>query len=861
VLIGVAALVVLAVVGSTSTSLWAVRRPLPTHSGELRVSKLDNEVTVLRDARGVPTITAMSAHDLFLAQGYTDAQDRFFLMDYRRHLASGTLAELVGNTNGAVESDMVVRTLGWRQVAEKEFTLLSPTTQDYLKAYSDGVNAYVVGRPTGEIAVEYTLLGLHRNVAAPAPWDPVDSLVWLKAIAWDLRGNDAGELARAQALVKLKDPETVAFLFPPHPADGEATISGAETPVAEPTGPVSVPGTTQALLAAGEALDAVPHPLGEGGGVGSNSWVVSGEHTASGKPLLAADPHTAISQPGVWSQVGLRCAQVSKQCPFDVSGFSTAGFPGVMIGHNGKLAWALSAMGADVTDLFAEDVVDDQVRIGPANTDRQPLAVRTETIKVAGGTAVKLTVRSTGHGPIVSDVLSTPAAERAAKHNYRVALGWSGLTPGLTADALFALSTASDADQVRAAAASFHAPAVNIVFATTDGHIGYQAAGRIPVRALVEADDETVPNPPADGTWPRAGWDPVYDWEGWVDPAELPGVLDPDEGFVVAANQPVGGTVTVYSEPADPDDDPVATVMSLSGDWDYGFRAQRIRQLLGEAIEAGPVDVADMQRIAMDKHSPAAEVLLPKLRKIELDDPWKAAGKDLLDGWDMQMDAGSPAAMYFAAVWKIVLAQTFSDELPAAADLTGDSRSVELIRLIIDDPQSPWWDDAATPRVTEGRDEVLAQAMVRARVELTAQIGSDPTTWRWGTMHQVAAVHPVLGDASWPVRKLVNVGTRGIGGGAVSIDATAWLPTDDAQPHGHPDNCYTVTTAPSMRMVVDMADLDSSTWVSFAGTSGHPASSHYADQLGAWADGQYFPWPFSAAAVRADSRDKLRLLP
>ncbi len=847
-LIGVSAVVVLALLGSVAGAVLAVRRPLPTHSGQVRLAGLDGEVTVLRDARGVPTITAATAHDLFLAQGYTDAQDRFFLMDYRRHAASGTLAELIGDQDGAVAGDKAVRTLGWRQVAEQEWELLDAPTRDYLTAYSKGVNAYLAGRSPGEIAVEYTLLGVHLDVHAPARWTPVDSLVWLKAMSWDLRSNDEAELARVHALQTLgDDPARVAALFPPYPADINAPIlpDAVADPVAQPA-TWSLTEATEALGAAGDVLDAVPHLLGDG--VGANSWAVSGEHTASGLPLLAADSQLAVTQPGIWSQVGLRCATVSRDCPFDVSGFSTAGVPGVTIGHNGSLAWALSGMGADVTDLFVERVVGDEVVVDGA---RQPLTTRRETIKVAGGAPVTIAVRSTGHGPIISDLFGTEAAGQAT---YQVALGWAGLTPGVTAQGVFALDTASDADGVRAAAESLQSPALNLVYATTDGHIGYQAAGRVPVRG-----SDVVADPPKDGTWPRLGWDSSYDWQGWMDASALPGVQDPADGILVAADQQVGAGA------------------DLPGDWDYGYRAQRIRDLLTQAFADGPVDVADMQAIALDRYSPAADVLVDALLAVDLKDStsapgWADDGQELLRTWDRQMDADSPAAMYFAAVWKIVLAQTFSDELPSAADLTGDSRSVELVRQIVDDPESQWWDDLATQGVVENRDVVLSKALVTARRELTVELSSDPDAWRWGTLHRVEPVHPVLGDGSWLVRRLVNPGSKAVSGGSVSIDATTWQPVtaDDQQGSATQDGStqavsaqdhYTVVTAPSMRLVVDLADLDSSTWVNLTGTSGHPASPHYDDQFGAWADGKYFPWPYSAAAVRADAEATLRLVP
>jgi penicillin G amidase len=832
--------VVLVLVAAAVTVGVLVRRPLPVHSGSLSIAALDSEVTVLRDARDVPTIVASSAHDLFLAQGYTDAQDRFFVMDYRRHVASGTLSELVGSNPVALKADEAVRTMGWRQVAESEWELLKPATRQYLQAYADGVNAYLAGRTASQVAVEYTILGTQITVGPPEPWDPIDSLVWLKAMAWDLRSNYDSEVARAQAYEIIRDAGQVDQLFPAYPADLNAPIitgASAETAASAQTDPVSavvtVPEVQDALASASAAVEAVPHLVGADDGVGSNSWAVSGARTSTGLPLLANDPHLGLTQPGVWSQVGLRCTEVSADCPFDMTGFSFAGFPGVIIGHNTTLAWGLTNLGADVSDFFLERLVGDSALVDGVG---EPMTIRTEEIKVADAPSVEIEVRATRHGPIVSDVLdidgvgSVPASGTGG--TYQVALQWTGLIPGRTADAVFALDTAEDAADVASAAAQFEVPSQNIVFATTDGHIGYQAPGKIPVRA------DIVGSPlPSDGTWPRPGWDSAYDWQGFVDPGEMPSVLDPAEGFIVAANQEVS-TTGPY----------------LSDDWDYGYRSQRIRDLLTEQIEEGPLDVPGMEAIAADTHAAAADILVPALLQIDIGDGFDADGQTLLRTWDRNMDAGSPAAMYFAAVWKDVLQQTFADELPEGAELTGSSRSVELIRRIIDEPSSPWWDDQSTPQVVEGRDEILSDALVHARRELTAQLGSDIDSWRWGTLHRADLRHLVLGgdQLPTPITWFMNPDALPVPGGSSVVDATSWNAASGS---------YTVTSGPSMRMVVDLSDLDSSTWVNLTGQSGHPGSEHYTDQLAAWADCEYYPWPFTPVAVKADAVTTLTLRP
>lgn len=581
----------------------------------------------------------------------------------------------------------------------------------------------------------------------------------------------------------------------------------------------------------------MPHLVGEGDGVGSNSWVVAGEHTASGRPILANDPHLGISAPGIWSQVGLRCADVDDACPFDVTGFALAGLPGVVIGHNGSLAWGLTNMGADVTDFFLERVEDGEVVV---DGGRERLDVRTETIEVAGGDDVELEVRTTRHGPIVSDVLDLPDVQRAPVPDdapglrFEVALAWTALTPGRTADAVFAMMTAADADDVSAAAAILDVPAQNIVFATTDGHIGYQAPGRVPLRGAVAGPV------PSDGTWPRPGWDSRYDWQGWVDPASMPRALDPAEGFVVAANQAVT---------------PLGVGPFLAEDTDYGYRSQRIRDLLTERIAEGEVlDVDAMAELQTDERSAYADALVPALLQVRVDDAFDRAGQDLLRDWDLVMDADSAAAMYFSAVWAQLLELTFADDLPEGHAPSGDSRWLEVVRGMLDDPTSGWWDDRSTPGVVEGRDDVLARALVSARRELTAQISSRTADWEWGLLHTAAPEHPVLGGDGVPalLHRWVNPTPQRVGGGSSVVNATSW----DAS-----SGSYGVTSAPSMRMVVDLGDLDSSTWVNLTGTSAHPASRHYADQFEAWAEGRQFPWPYSWAAVRADAVDRQTLVP
>src|SRR5699024_10038137 len=398
-----AALVVLLVV-STVTVFTALRRPLPSHAGDIHLAGLGSSVEVIRDEHGVPHLYGDDATDLFYAQGYVHAQDRFFEMDYRRHLTAGRLAELVGENDTAISADQVIRTMGWRRVAEQEWSLLEQESREFLQAYADGVNAYISKLAPGKIALEYTVLGLQVELDEIEPWDPIDSLAWLKAMAWDLLSNFDQELARASIYGHLNSAygaeealEMVEEIFPHYPtarnlpilttpalqedhaefraAEEEAAREQAEREEQAQAQGQLQPGQAQQghrqegenwspddpfsprmRAAVADAFNAVPNALGEGDGLGSNSWVISGEHTESGMPLLANDPHLGISQPGIWYQMSLNCREDSPECPYEVSGFTFAGLPGVVIGRNAELSWGFTNLAPDVTDLFVEKV-------------------------------------------------------------------------------------------------------------------------------------------------------------------------------------------------------------------------------------------------------------------------------------------------------------------------------------------------------------------------------------------------------------------------------------------------------------------------------------------------------------------------
>ncbi|MDG9719464.1 penicillin acylase family protein [Streptomyces sp. DH24] len=911
---------VLAIVGGVAYgaywSISTVRASFPQTKGSVTLDGLSGPVDVKRDDHGIPQIYASSDEDLFKAQGYVQAQDRFYEMDVRRHMTAGRLSEMFGKDQ--VKNDEFLRTLGWHRVAQQEYdTKLSADTKKYLRAYAEGVNAYLAGKDGADLSLEYAALGF-SNDYKPEKWTPVDSIAWLKAMAWDLRGNMQDEIDRALMTSRL-GPQQIADLYPRYPygrnkavvqegqydeltrtfeqgggtgTAGGASGTGTAAGGAATGGTGSAAGGTAAGGAAGtsgdsaaaglqsqlgglyEVLDDLPTAVGvNGNGIGSNAWVVSGAHTITGKPLLANDPHLSASLPSVWYQMGLHCRSVSAKCQYDVSGYTFAGMPGVVIGHNRDIAWGMTNSGVDVTDLYLEKITGDGYLY---DGKVRPFTTREETIEVAGGEAEKIVVRETNNGPLLSDrdsdlvrvgkraTVDTAAPDRG--DGYGVALRWTALEAGTTMDAVFAMDRARNWSEFRKAAALFDVPSQNLVYADTENHIGYTLPGRIPVRA--EGHDGSVPAP---------GWDPDYRWTGkYIEQDELPHEYDPERGYIVTANQAV----------VDADDYPY----TLTTDWGYGTRSQRITDLVqAKTKDGGKISTDDMRQMQMDNSSEIAKLLVPQMLKIDVGDPDVREAQKLLEGWDYTQDADSAAAAYFNSVWRNVLKLAFGNKLPKElrvkgqclwvepvnttgpadeaekvrecglrdadqAQPDGGDRWFEVVRALMDDEDSDWWktSGAGTRPGAEDRDGLFKRAMIDARWELTAKLGKDIDSWSWGRLHRLFLKNQTLGtEGPGVLQYVLNRGPWKLSGGEAAVNATGWNAAGG----------YGVVWVPSMRMVVNLGDLDKSRWINLSGASGHAYSSHYTDQTGKWANGELLTWPFSDKAVEAGTSDTLLLKP
>ncbi len=819
------ALLVLVVVLALA-GVWMSRRSFPSVSGEVVLQELDGPISITRDSYGIPHIRARTTHDLFLAEGYVHAQDRFWQMDTWRHIGAGRLSEMFGTDQ--VDTDSFLRTLGFERLAEQEYQSAPPEMQASLDAYAAGVNAYLDERPGGSaLSLEYAVLGLQNGDYAPTAWKPTDTLTWAHVMAWDLRSNMEDEINRS-ILSGIVGRDRTEQLYPPYPSDHPVIVPqgvGAESVAAPP-----IPSdATAALEQVRTNLAAVEATLGEPiDGIGSNNWVVDGTHTASGLPLLANDPHLSIQLPSIWYEIDLWCEQVNENCPYRVTGFSFPGAPGVVIGHNEHIAWGFTNEAPDAMDLYVERT--DGRGHYEVDGEWKSLDVRHETIKVAGGEDVDLEIDSTRHGPVISGRLgSLDGIDNGGidlPDNYAIALRWQALEPSTVFQALLGLDAATNWDEFRQAASHFDIAPQNVVYADREGNIGYQATGKIPIRRA------------GDGRYPAPGWNSDYEWESYIATDALPRIFNPDSGMIVTANQPVVDSSYPYF---------------IGIDHDYGFRAKRINDLLTGSTALQP---PDMVAIQMDDYDASAATVVPEVMALPSGDPEVAAMQEVLRPWSegsdpYQMRTDSPGAAAYAAVWRHLLADTFDDELPEDMKAEGSSRYFQVVADLLQTPDDPWWDDVNTDQ-RETATNMLNRAVVEAHTELTESLGKDPTRWRWGDLHVGTFENQTLGQSGIGVIEAIfnRTAKPEISGGPSIVNATGWIASDG----------YGLVALPSMRMVVDLSDPSQSVSINTTGQSGHAYDRHYFDLNHAWATGGTHPMRFGPDSV-TDPEGVLELVP
>ena len=796
-----AAVVIL--VGGTVLYAWFIAHSaLPQLDGRLQVSGVAAPVTVTRDGHGVPTIEAASLDDLLFAQGYVTAQDRLWQMDVMRRFGAGELSEILGEATLKIDREQ--RILGLRAAARKTLVMTSPRDRAFLEAYARGVNAYIVTHGK-HLPIEFRILG-----CAPKPWLAEDSLVIASQMVKDLNYHyffDA--LAREKILAKL-GPELTADLY--------VNRSWHDRPPTVIREDLSQPGNNPDSDEDEDEDDSGPDnaitrkarlPIVPEGQVdflpvnGSNDWVISGAHTVTGKPLLSNDMHLGHQMPNLWYEAHLRSGSL------DVAGVTLPGMPFVIVGHNQRIAWGFTNIGPTVTDIYIENFNSQgqyQTPTGWVQAEH-----RTETIHVKGKPDVNVDVRITRHGPIITELV--PGETRP------LALRWT-LYDGLLIP-FFDVNTAQNWEEFRRAFSQLDAPGQNVVYADVDGNIGYQATGKVPIRAA------------SDGSLPVSGADNAHEWTSYIPFEKLPSIYNPSSGIIATAN----GRIT-------PDDYP----NSISMEWEAPWRTERIYHVLESGKQ---FSAADMLALQTDIHSEAelfaAERFVYAIDHAAKPSPRVRQAADLMRGWDGRMLASAAAPTItekaVAELRRLLLEPKLgpAPDDPAKQEATlswktysWEMRSVWLENILIHRPKR--W----LPDQYPNYDEVLTAAVDAAVNSPTAP--KELAAWRWGAFNAVEIQHPILGRI--PILKYwAGPGVREQSGSGYTVKAVT-------RHHG-----------PSERFTANLADLDLSTLNTVTGQGGNFLSPYYMDQWKAWYDGRTFNLPFSAKAVEAAKVHRLVLEP
>ena len=807
---GAAGVVLLAILAVAGLYLYA-RRSLPVVDGTIAVAGLRAPIDIIRDADGIPHVYASSKLDALFGLGFVHAQDRLWQMEFQRRIGFGRLSEIFGAAT--IPQDRFLRTVGFGRAARAAWTSTPDWAKEQIDAYVAGVNAFISTHRGSRLPPEFSLLGFE-----PEPFSGPDVWVWVKMMAWDLSANYSFELLRDD-LLRTVGEERMAQLMPPYPVDGLSIVSKSGTTVdTEEQGGHGQPRHNSASLLKGPSasshgstvtsvLAQLVRTLEEGNpavaafllgntraeALGSNNWVIDGTLSATGKPMLANDPHLSARIPSTWYLAHVRGGD------FEVIGATLPGAPAVAIGRNRHIAWGETNVAADVEDFYRERV-DPTGRFVEFRGTQEAIAIVPETILVKKAAPVQLNVRITRHGPLVSDALNTNAAEspRLPKPPPRdhLAFRWTALDPDdTTLPSFLRLNEARNWGEFTSALSEFVVPSQNFVYADVDGHIGYYAPGRIPIRAS------------GDGSKPADGWSGDAEWVGWIPFEELPHLYDPPQHFIVTANH----------RPA-----PADYKYLLGFEWPEPYRAGRIVERLHE--KRG-LTVDDFARIQADTYSPHAAAVLPALIRFAkaTEEPDKRA-LELVQAWNRNATGDSAGAAIFSA-WFHHLAPAFvGDDLGPVVLDNYVGRFSYITRFVLNTLSSKntaWCDDVRTP-AAETCEQTITAALHEAVADLTHLMGRDMARWRWDTIHRAVFPHQGL-DTVRALRPLIS---RSVPNGGdwstVNVGPVA------------ADALYEQHSVAGYRQIVDLSPANDSRFLDAVGESGHPFSKRYGDFLSDW---------------------------
>lgn len=771
--IGIFSLILVVAVVVLLLGVRLIKKSLPQTSGTLEIAGLQSPVKVFRDRFGVPHLFAQNEADLFAAMGFVVAQDRLWQMDINRRAATGTLSEIFGSST--IEIDRFIRTIGIPKIVGELSSNIASESRAMLTAYAAGVNAYI-DQAKNHLPIEFVLLQYQ-----PQQWNIEHSLAYQRLMAWSLELAWRVDPVFGELMNKLGVAKTNQIL-PDYP----------------PNAPTIVTDRFNQFFQLQTQINNFAHSLFDrfgitGAGLGSNSWVVSGIHTHTGKPMLANDPHLIHQNPAIWYEIHLKAPGI------DCYGVCLPGIPGIVIGHNQAISWGLTNVMADGCDFFIES-------INPENTDQYLYQNRwfdvtkiVDEIVIKDQPAINLVTRFTQQGPIISDL--HPVLKNSST---AISLKWNGHLISDEILACYKIIKAHNWEVFIEGLKHFSVPAQNYIFADTTGNIGYYCTGSIPVRRR------------GNGLIPQPGWNKNFEWLTSIPFDQLPHIFNPAEGIIISANNKIVNKYPYF----------------ISSYWEPPYRAQRIRELLSTKDK---FSIDDFKAIQYDQFSKHAQFLLPKilevLPQVEQNSKLKAYCCHALQTWDLNLDPESVAPTIFEVFLTRLYKNIFIDEM-------GDSLFYHFLELpnipiritdnLIDKGTSEWFDNILTPETRETMQDIILASLEQTFDHLQEQFGETIYHWRWGHVHSLTFKHP-LGKKQ-PLDKLFNIGPLQLGGSYTSVNNAGFVPNKD--------DFHTIV-GPSMRQIVDLSNRNNSLIVITTGQSGHPLSKHFKDQTSFWLNGGY----------------------
>lgn len=787
-------LLIAIVVLMIATQTVQLRRTMVSYAAEITAPGLTHRVEILRDQNNIPHIFSEDEYAVYFALGRAHATDRPWQMEMSRRIVQGRMAEILGKPG--LQVDRFLRTLGLYRATESSHAILSAHAQNTLEAYSKGVNS-VFATKGRELSPEFILLG-----HTPEPWTSIDSLAALRLMSIGLSTNMQSELRRIALLTKLS-PQQLAELMPPYPGDQS----------------VELPNLTELYPNMADIETLASLTLPDFGSIeASNNWVVDGNHTKTGKPLLANDPHLGFSAPSIWYLAHLALPQGN------IVGATLPGFPTVVIGRTDRTAWGFTNTGPDVQDLYLEKINPDNPLEYLTPEGWQSFDTRTETIKVRLGRDVELTVRQTRHGPVLpsdpDDELPFPP------QGHVLALAWTGLsTTDRGLDAFLAAGAAKSWGDFVRALEPIDAPMQNVVYADMSGTIGYLAPGKVPIRA---PDHQTL------GLMPAPGWTSRNDWQGMIPYDQLPRLANPDSGIIATANHKIT---------------PPGYPYHLTVEWGVPYRANRIYQQLESRDDH---DAESFAAIQTDNTSGFAHEILPLLLSTTPNDGASTKALTLLHDWDGHLRADRSEGLIFSA-WVLELTREIvADDLGDMADRVHRANPYFLLNVLKDEAgQSRWCNDIESEEEVETCAEVLSDSLSTAMAHLTKTYGSDMSTWRWGLAHKAVHTHRPFG--TMPIlNRFFNIVTE-TGGGPFSPNQGSY--------YGSGENPFTNRHGAGYRAIYDFDNLEKSLFIQTTGQSGNILSPHYDDFATLWRDGKMIEIPTNHSEIERTLPTRTQLMP